>query len=115
MHEMPVVLNVVHAMDSYAEENGISDVRVVVMEIGESSGVVPFFFRSCWEAAIGKSTHLMNSALDIIEIANEAKCNECTAIFHPESLDKPCPHCSSQNWTLQAGHEIRIKEIQVDT
>lgn len=114
MHEMPVVLNVVRSMDQFAEQHHIQEIQVVVMEIGEASSVVPFFFRSCWDPAIGKSKHLMNSALEIIEIPCGAKCNSCGHEFHPKEFGLPCPNCGGNEWTVTSGRDIQIKEIKVE-
>lgn len=114
MHEMPIVLNVVRSMDQYAEQYHIPEIRVVVMEIGEASTVVPFFFRSCWDPVIGRSKHLLNASLEIIEIPCEAKCDGCGYEFHPLEFNSTCPNCDSNEWNVISGRDIRIKEIKVD-
>jgi hydrogenase nickel incorporation protein HypA/HybF len=114
MHEMPIVLNVVRSMDRYAKAHSIPEIRVVVMEIGEASGVMPFFFHSCWEPAIGKSDCLLNASLEIIGIPGEGKCNACGATFHPEDYQAGCPTCGGNDWIIVSGRDIRIKEIKID-
>jgi Zn finger protein HypA/HybF involved in hydrogenase expression len=55
-------------MDAYAKKFQIPEVRGVVVDIGQESSVVPVFFRSCWDPAVGKSDHLQNADLELHEI-----------------------------------------------
>ena len=114
MHEMPIVLNVVRSMDVYAQKNHIPDIKVVVVDIGDASSVVPFFFRSCWDPAVGQSYHLQNAALEINEIPCKAKCRKCGAEFRPGRSDANCPECGFKGWDLISGRDISIKEILVE-
>lgn len=115
MHEMPVVLNVVDVIDGFAEQNGIDEVRKVVMDIGLVSSVVPFFFASCWDAAVGHSRHLLNAELEINEIPAVCRCLECGAQFDvTEKKPVRCPKCGGRAYKAYSGADIEIREILVD-
>ena len=111
---MPVVLDVVTQMDEFAESNNIPEIKEVVVEIGEASGVVPFFFQSCWDPAVARSKYLLNATLSIEEIPTVCKCRDCKEEFHPKSHPPVCPKCNGEAWDIIAGREIQIKEILVE-
>lgn len=115
MHEMSVVLNVVDTIDKFAEENSIQEIRGVVMQIGLASGVIPFYFQSCWEPASAKSKHLFGSSVNIEEIPGRCMCLDCGHVYElPDDHHAPCPACGSRNWRAIGGTDIIIKEILVE-
>jgi len=114
MHEMPIVLNVIESMEKYAEQHQIPEIHAVVMEIGEVSGVMAKYFRSCWQPAIEQSKYLKNAELDIIEIPGIVKCQKCNTEFNIVQHNAICPQCGSEKWTLVSGRDIMIKEILVN-
>lgn len=113
MHEMGVVLNVINAVEKYANANGISEVKGVVMEIGEVSGVVPSYFASCWYPAVARSRILLNSEVQVDFIPGIARCYKCREEFNIEKNDGKCPKCGSEHWETLSGREVMIKEIYV--
>lgn len=115
MHEMSVVLNVVHTVDAFAQANGIGKIGTVVMQIGKASGVVPFYFHSCWEPASASSEHLFGSSLDIEELPAICRCPDCGAVYElKDAQTRACPKCGSDRWQVISGNEVMIKEILVD-
>lgn len=114
MHEMPIVLNVVRTLDRLAEENSIpSDIKVVVMQIGELASVMPEYFEKCWEPATERSVHLKSTKLRIEMIPAIARCRRCDTQFRIEENNGTCPNCGVRDWDTVSGREVNIKEILV--
>ena len=114
MHEMGVVLNVVNALEQYAAENQIPEIKGVAMEIGEVSSVVPNYFASCWYPAVARSRCLLNAELTMEVIPGLAKCYPCGEEFNIAANDGKCPKCGSEHWETLSGREVMIKEIYVE-
>lgn len=114
MHEMGVVLSVVRTIESYAAQNNIPEIKGVVMEIGEVSGVVPHYFASCWDPAVARARCLLNAKLEIEVIPGIARCLKCGTEFNIEKNDGKCEKCGSDMWQTLSGREVMIKEIYVE-
>ena len=51
MHELGIVFYIIRDVKEVAEQNGVSHVSNVVMNIGEVSTVVPEYLTDCWRWA----------------------------------------------------------------
>ena len=56
MHELGVVFHVIKSVNRIAEENGVSRVSAVTIELGEVSSVIPDYLLDCWKWAVSKET-----------------------------------------------------------
>ena len=114
MHEMPVVMNVVDIVDSYARENNVREVHKVIMEIGEIAMVMPHYFRSFWGPAIEQSEFMKNAELQIDIVPGIGSCRECGQEFNIEENNGICPHCGAvEKFQILSGSDVQIKEIEV--
>lgn len=114
MHEMSVMVDIVDMMDQYADENQIPDIKVVVLQVGALTGIIPNYVYACWEAAIDHSKHLKNSSVKIEEIPGIGCCKDCRTEYDLSEHEGVCPSCSSRNWIELSGNEFVIKEILVE-
>ncbi len=94
MHELGVVFHIADTLARIAEENQVTRIRRVTLELGEVSTVVPEYLIDVWNWNCKRTPLLTGCDLTV-----------------PQG--KICPHCGSpQTWLLQ-GNEFTIKEIAV--
>ena len=117
MHEMGIVLNILHTIERVAKSNNIKHVGMVEVEIGELSGVVPAYLKSFWPVATD-NTVCFKSQLVTRVVRTVAKCLECGENYNvTDNLieDIPtCPKCGSTRWRAVAGDQVELCNIGVD-
>lgn len=109
MHELAITQSIVEAI---CEKIGSARATRVRIEVGQLSGVFPDSIRFCFDLC-AKATVLEGALLEINEIAGCARCMECGGEF---VLDTPVPLCAcgSANLEFISGHELRIKEVELE-
>ncbi len=48
MHELGIVVHIVRTLEDVAQENGLTDIRKVTLQIGKVSGIEPDYLVDCW-------------------------------------------------------------------
>lgn len=61
MHELGIVFHIADSVEKIAEENGVSKVLGVTLEIGEVSTVMGDYLTDCWNWNAKKSEVLHNT------------------------------------------------------
>ena len=79
MHELGIVFYIIRDVKQTAEENGVSRVSAVVMDIGEVSTVVPEYLTDCWRWAADKEDRSRGS---------ERRSNIIPAVTHCEGCGR---------------------------
>ena len=64
MHELGIVFHVIKSVEKIGEENGLTNVASVTLELGEVSGAIPHELESCWNWAV-KRTELLPAGATI--------------------------------------------------
>ena len=113
MHELGIVFHIIKQVEQVGEENGISRVSSVTLELGQVSGVLHDYLEDCWKWACSKSKLMNGARLIINEIPAITYCRDCESRYSTVDHGKTCPNCSSDNTYLLNGNEIMIKEIEV--
>ena len=111
MHELSIVKHVIKTLREVAEDNKVSRIGSVTLEIGELSGVLPKYMLDCWEAVID-GTEFAETKLVIEEIPGVARCLDCGAEFHSNAEILRCPVCSGNKLMPIDGRDMTIKEIE---
>lgn len=65
MHEMGTVMYVIRAVNEVCEQNELTKVASVTLEIGEVSGIIPSYIEDFWQWAIKKEKYLQDAELII--------------------------------------------------
>ena len=65
MHELGIVFHMIKTVERIAEENVLTSVSSVTLELGEVSGVVPHELTSCWNWAVAQTEVLKGAELRI--------------------------------------------------
>ena len=111
MHELGVVFHVIKSVNRIAEENGVSRVSAVTIELGEVSSVIPDYLLDCWKWAVSKETVMKDAALIIEPIRAETFCEDCKGVYGTVAHGKICPYCGSEHTYLLRGNEFILKNI----
>ena len=113
MHELGIVFYIIRDVKQAAEENSVSHVNAVVMNIGEVSTIVPEYLEDCWRWAADKEEMLKGCELKINIIEAVTRCDACGSEYPTVANGKKCPRCGSESTWLLRGNEVEIKEIEV--
>lgn len=111
MHELGVVFHVIKSVNRIAEENGVSRVSAVTIELGEVSSVIPDYLLDCWKWAVSKETVMKDAELCIEQIKAETFCENCGKVYGTVEHGKICPYCGSDRTYLKQGNEFILKNI----
>ena len=112
MHEIGLLRQLVRTVTAFAEENGVSEIREVVVDCGELSLVIPEYLTELYPVA-AKDSILRDAKLTINVIPGLAECDDCDEIFNVIEHKGCCPNCGSFNKTVLSGKDFSIREIRV--
>lgn len=110
MHELGIVYNIVKTVEGIVEQNQLSQVDKIVLQIGELSTVVPKYIEACFPAAVD-GTLMEETQLEIEILPGNGRCKHCEQVFNIIENQGACPHCKEREWELLCGKEFLIKEI----
>ena len=112
MHELGTIVYVIETIEKLAEEEKLTKVGSITLEVGEVSGVVPGYLKDFWLYARKKSELLKETELKIETLPAVTFCQDCKQTYPTVEFAKECPHCHSTNTFLVTGNEYNIKEIE---
>jgi len=113
MHEMSLCESILEILEQQAQEQHYRKVKTVRLEIGALSSVEPEAMRFCFEAVMQGS--LADQArLEIDHVQGQAWCSQCGRLVVIEQRYDPCPVCGNVPLQVQAGEQMRIKELEVE-
>lgn len=112
MHELGIIVHITKTLHEIAEENQLSEIGEVTLEIGEVSTVVPSYLLDCWNYYRKKFPLVEQAELVIETLAATTYCEDCKKSYPTLTYGRECPYCHSPNTCLIAGDECNIKEIK---
>ena len=113
MHELSIMMEVIRIVDETAAENNVDQLKAVVLQVGELSGVVPIFLNEYWPMLTADKPLYKDSELIIETIPGIARCKKCGTEFNVIENEGWCPKCASFEKDLVTGREFSIKELLV--
>ena len=112
MHELGVVFHVIDMVEGLCEENSLTEVKSVTLQLGEVSTVIESYLHDVWKwAVLKKSTHMKEAKLIVETIPALTYCEDCGQKYSTVQYGKICPSCKSEKTYLIQGNEFNIKEI----
>jgi len=111
MHELGIVFHIIKTVERVGEENQLTTVSSVTLQLGEVSGVVQAELADCWKWAVKKTELLKNAELLIEPIPAVTFCESCNTTYETVRHGRICPYCGSERTYLVQGNEINLKEI----
>lgn len=112
MHELGIIFHIIKSIEEVGEENNLSSVQSVTLEVGEVSTVIPDYLKDCWRWAADKTELLKGAELKVEIISAVTICEDCGNTYPTVEFAKICPNCKSENTYLLTGNEVSIKEIE---
>lgn len=112
MHELGIVFHIIKTLEQVGEENHLTSISTVTLQLGEVSGVVESCLTDCWRWAADKSGLLRGARLLIEPIPAVTHCEGCGRQYPTVAHGRICPLCGSENTYLVTGNEITIKEVE---
>ena len=114
MHELGIVFSILDRLEELAEEEKLSHIKKVTLEIGEVSSILPDYLTPCFEWAVSKRSLFTDATLVIEPIHAVTYCRSCGREYDTVPSGITCPHCGSRETELVTGNEINIKEIEAE-
>lgn len=110
MHELGVVFQVVKTVEKFAQQNQVTTIDTIVLQIGELSSMIPKYVEYCFPAAVD-GTFMQDTKLKIEILTANALCTNCQKVYPLFESNKQCPFCESIENEILNGKEFIIKEI----
>lgn len=111
MHELGIVVQVVRIAQEAANQNHLTKVNKIVIQIGELCGAIPEFAKKLFPVAIHDNEMFEGCELDIEEVPGIAACEHCGNEYKIVEARGRCPKCRSQKYKMISGTQFMIKEI----
>ncbi|HEY8391270.1 MAG TPA: hydrogenase maturation nickel metallochaperone HypA [Capillibacterium sp.] len=112
MHELGIVFHIIKTVERIGDENKLTRVSTVTVELGEVSGVIPEELTNCWNWAVRKTELLKEARLALETIPAVTFCADCQRTYPTVQYGRICPHCGSEQTYLRQGNEINLKSIE---
>lgn len=110
MHELGVVLEIFDLVEEIMKEQDLKKVSTITVEVGELSGILPDYFKECWDVAkIGGTFDKTELILEFIPAA--AKC-KCGFEYEMQKNNRICPICHKTDYAVIRGREFMVKQIE---
>ena len=113
MHELGVVFRIIDDLKVVAQENNVTSISKVIIELGEVSGVVKEYLTDCWNWACRREELVKDCEMQIETIPGITYCEDCKETYETVKYAKVCPYCGSKHTYLVQGNEFSIKQIEV--
>jgi hydrogenase nickel incorporation protein HypA/HybF len=113
MHEMALTQSLVELIEDEGRKQGFSRVRVVRLAIGALGGVEPEALRFCFDAA-ARGGIAEGARLDIDIVPGQGWCLDCAKSAPMFERFGSCPACGRHALRVDAGDELRVKELEVE-
>ncbi|NTU42770.1 MAG: hydrogenase maturation nickel metallochaperone HypA [Nitrospirales bacterium] len=113
MHEASIASSLLEIAVRECEGNGYKTIESVKVSIGKATGVLPEALLFAFEA-MKTGTIAEKASLIIEEIPITGLCKSCNSEFRvDEKYVLCCPLCESASFTVTAGRELNITEMEV--
>ena len=114
MHELSYIIDIVNTVQEEIDNSKIKKIRKIIVDVGEMSGVVPFYLHKYFPEAV-KGTKLNDTELETNLIEVQIKCEGCGTVYHPDKENRyKCPKCGERKGELMQGKGIQIRSLEVE-
>ncbi len=111
MHEIGILYSAAETSSQYAQKNGLEEVHVISLELGELAGVLPNVFTEYFDYVKAQFPLLKGAELELKNVPGKALCNECGTLYNVMKNKGKCPSCSSTAKKILSGKNIRLMSI----
>ena len=110
MHELGLCDSLLKMVREIAQEEELTEIIRITVEVGTLSGVVPAYMQDCW-TAVTDGTELADTEFVVEELQGTARCLDCGAEFPSDVNHLSCPACGGAKLTPLTGRDLTLKEI----
>jgi hydrogenase nickel incorporation protein HypA/HybF len=97
-----------------AEENKAEKVKSIVVEIGKTSGVMPYYMHKYFPEA-AKGTIIEGAELVCVEVPVKALCEECNNEYYPSKENGYlCPVCGGRKAHITEGKGVVLNNVVIE-
>lgn len=111
MHELGLLTQMAETVTTAAKENGIAQVRSIVLEVGEASGALPYIFEEYFPMIQEDYPVLKDATLRLLSAKSRALCLGCSAVYDLMKNEGKCPRCGEKAKTVLGGTDVIVKQI----
>ena len=111
MHELGIVFHMIDLLEEVGQENGLTSISRVTLNLGEVTGVIPSYLTDCWRWAADRTDLLAGAELEVIPVSAVTVCNACGRTYATLEFGKICPPCKSPDPELLHGLEIEVDSV----
>lgn len=112
MHELGIIVHLNKTLQGIAEENTLTSIASVTLEVGEVSAIIPHYLSDCWNYYRKKHPLIEQAELIIETLPAITYCEHCEKTYETVTYGRLCPYCKSESTYLVTGNECNIKEIE---
>ena len=114
MHEMSYILKMVNMACEIAAENQAKKVRMIEIDVGQTTGVMPYYMSKYYPEAV-KGTILEGSELVCNDVPVKAYCEECGNEYYPTRENRYiCPNCGGRRAHIIEGKDVVLKNVVIE-
>jgi len=110
MHEMTVAYGLLSILQDQAKAHGIARIARVRVKVGRLRGIDSRQLRLAFEA-LAEGGLADGAALAVEEIAAQARCRACGAVWQAADFRFDCPKCASADAEILGGRELFIESF----
>lgn len=110
MHEMGIIDSMLQTVEAVIEEQQLTKIDKIVIQVGEISGIIPRFVEECYPMVVNH-TKFEDTELEVEVIPGIVRCNQCQTEFNAMKCDFKCPNCGARDMEPLSGRDFFIKEI----
>lgn len=111
MHELTVLDNLLRISAKVAEENNLSRVTMINVDVGNMQHLNEDIMKHGFEA-VKQGTIFAGAELRLHRLDVKLRCNACLKEFIPESGKFFCPFCGDKDTSVTQGMELIINSIE---
>ena len=114
MHELSVAQNIIDIVKENVPEKDYVNVKSVLLEVGEYSGIISDSLQFCFDA-IKLETPFQNAKMEIKNIPFILFCNKCKTKTTNTLGIRLCEKCGGFDTKIISGTDLRIIEVELNS
>ena len=113
MHELSLAEHIMQIIEENALKQKFTRVKTVWLKIGQLACVEQESLRFYFDV-VKQDSIAQQAKLEIIEVAGQARCNQCDCHVSIATHYEACPHCDNYALQVVQGDEMQINELEVE-
>ena len=113
MHEFSIIQSLIPQLEECIDQGHYKKVNKIHLEVGVMSGVIADALEFAYDIC-SKGTRVEGAELSIRMVPVTASCEKCFNEFELQDYCFACPQCNGTALKMLTGHELRVKEIEVE-